>query len=766
MLIARRRELPLAVIFVSLVWLVASLMHVYRNCAGKRIPHKPSGSLVFESLNHVLRGVTLALFVVASSRSSRMLPGAVASGYIFLLGLLRILTRGDNRKVLLHQINAVAVSILAIVAASEALPLIVVGATYRPGTMTTAALVSLLVTNCFAALTPREWMHPAEDLDLPDGVKVGPTKEETCSWFDYFFSFSRVDFLLRKGWQNSITMKELEEIPWSYIPEVLRRRFAKLRAVHTYTGTTLSVMFWPQIIYCTILAALYSASMLFAPFSLFQLLEYLRAPEDAVFQPYVWLIVMFGGRMLQSMFQVAFAFTSRKLAIYVKMMLTGEVYQIALRSRELQGDFLKDPKAEDESGEEAEDTSSTGMLENLISSDIDTIMEFRILAFAAAGLPTCVIALLGLHTIIGWPAYVGLGLMLTGAPISAVLVSFSTKYEEKLKAAQDFRISLSSEYLRSIKVIKYFGWESSVVEKLKTARAGELKHLWTIDMFFFGAMELAFLLPILAMLLVFGLYVGVEKRELTASVAYTTIILLSMVRDKLGMFAGVVMQLPRLLVSLQRFNRFFAAATDIETYPQGNVRLEKATFRRSPTADFHLNDISIDFVHNGLNTVTGISGSGKTTLLLALLGETVKEAGSVTRQQNVGFASQSSWLQALTIRENILFNSPMNEERYRKVVEACCLDVDFNELPKGDETKIGENGTSLSGTLTVRINGYLANAVYKVANVPESRLLGQCTPMRRYCSSMIFSLHWIPRPQRASGIMHFAPTCLRTALSF
>jgi ABC-type multidrug transport system fused ATPase/permease subunit len=593
----------------------------------------------------------------------------------------------------------VAFCTLVLSAFADVLPLVAIRTTFHPQTMTIAALVSLFCLNYVAAKTPREWMPPTQDLNLPEGITVGPTVGETCSWLDYYATFSRVDRLFRKGWKDSLTMKELDDIPWSYIPEVLRRRFSDLRTKHVRTGKTLVIMLWPKLVFVTAAAILLFMAELIAPFCLYQLLEYLRAPEEATLQPYLWLVVMFSGRMLHGLIQQTFAFTSRKIAIYVKLMLTGDVYQTALQSRELEGSFLKNPEEQDDDddGKEGPEGSSTGMLENLISSDVDTIMNFRMFLWAVSSVPSAVIAVCGLYSIVGWPCFIGLLVMVSSTPVATFLMTYVTKYEEKLKTAQDARISLASEYLRSIKVIKYFGWEDSVVDKICKARDTEQKHLWTVDMLYIGTMEMAYLFPILSLLIVFGLYVGVEKLPLTAPVAYTTITLLATVRDNLAILASVSMNLPKALVSLKRFDRFFAAATPLDIYPHGPARIDNATFRRTETADFRLYNISIDFIQNGLTVIKGISGSGKTSLLLALLGETVKESGTVTRQRDAAFVSQSSWLQALTVRENIIFNSPNDDERYRKVVEACCLDVDFEELQNGDETNIGENGTALSG---------------------------------------------------------------------
>ena len=42
--------------------------------------------------------------------------------------------------------------------------------------------------------------------------------------------------------------------------------------------------------------------------------------------------------------------------------------------------------------------------------------------------------------------------------------------------------------------------------------------------------------------------------------------------------------------------------------------------------------------------------------------------------------------------ENILFNLPYLEERYRRTLEVCALDNDLKILEDGDESEIGERG--------------------------------------------------------------------------
>ena len=125
---------------------------------------------------------------------------------------------------------------------------------------------------------------------------------------------------------------------------------------------------------------------------------------------------------------------------------------------------------------------------------------------------------------------------------------------------------------------------------------------------------------------------------------------------------------------------------------------------------------------------------------MALLGEMTKLEGELVLAKNpykvdgngfmhcLSYAAQSPWLQHLSIKDNILFGSPLDEDRYEQVVDACALRADLDMLEDGDATEIGARGVSLSGgqkarydvlrlglrhgLLTRRLSVALARAVY------------------------------------------------------
>lgn len=55
----------------------------------------------------------------------------------------------------------------------------------------------------------------------------------------------------------------------------------------------------------------------------------------------------------------------------------------------------------------------------------------------------------------------------------------------------------------------------------------------------------------------------------------------------------------------------------------------------------------------------------------------------------ISYAAQAPWLRHQSIKENILFGYPYDEERYKAVVECCPLNPDLEMLEDGDATEIG-----------------------------------------------------------------------------
>lgn len=130
---------------------------------------------------------------------------------------------------------------------------------------------------------------------------------------------------------------------------------------------------------------------------------------------------------------------------------------------------------------------------------------------------------------------------------------------------------------------------------------------------------------------------------------------------------------------------------------------------------FHISDLDLTISRNELLAVVGPVGSGKTSLLAALAGDMRITSGKIYQGAKMGYCPQLAYIQNATVRENILFGLPYNASWYDQVVSACALLPDFDMLPQGDQTEVGERGITLSGGQKQRLN--IARAIYFGADI-------------------------------------------------
>lgn len=133
-------------------------------------------------------------------------------------------------------------------------------------------------------------------------------------------------------------------------------------------------------------------------------------------------------------------------------------------------------------------------------------------------------------------------------------------------------------------------------------------------------------------------------------------------------------------------------------------------------SDFIMAPLNLAIKRGELCAIIGPVGSGKSSLLLGAIGEMRKVSGDVTwGSQRIAYCSQSAWIQNATLRDNILFGQPFDEDRYWECVERAELVADLAMLQNGDLTEIGERGVTLSGGQKQRVN--IARALYYDADV-------------------------------------------------
>lgn len=130
---------------------------------------------------------------------------------------------------------------------------------------------------------------------------------------------------------------------------------------------------------------------------------------------------------------------------------------------------------------------------------------------------------------------------------------------------------------------------------------------------------------------------------------------------------------------------------------------------------FELSNLKFQVPKGSFVAVIGRVGSGKSSLLQALIGEMRRTRGEAVFSSSIAYVPQTAWIMNATLRENIVFGREPDDEFFREIIQACCLEHDLETLPNGEDTEIGEKGINLSGGQKARVS--LARAAYSGADI-------------------------------------------------
>ena len=406
-----------------------------------------------------------------------------------------------------------------------------------------------------------------------------------------------------------------------------------------------------------------------------------------------------------------------------------------------------EPSKTSEETQKTDSQVNTGTIMNLMSVDASKVSE--VCAYLHFLLPTIpvqlIIAVTLLYRLLGYSSIAGMAVMVIVLPVNYWVASKFNTISQAIMRATDARIHSTNEVLQNIRIIKYFAWERRFGDIVNEKRAIELQRIRNRFILWIGATVIWSGVPLVITAVSFFMYTMVEKKTLLPSVAFTALSLFNLLRNPLDRLADMVAHVQEAYVSVCRVEEFlnedetekFIQLSEGPQYENEQVVLgfDRATFtwagndaqdEDQPQA-FRMIDLDVRFKVGCLNIVAGPTGSGKTSLLMALLGEMTLLHGKVhfpggqCREdlapdpesgliEGVAYCSQQAWLVNDTIKQNILFSSPWNKERYDNVVEACALRRDLAVLVSGDSTLVGEKGIVVSGGQKQRIS--LARALY------------------------------------------------------
>ena len=325
---------------------------------------------------------------------------------------------------------------------------------------------------------------------------------------------------------------------------------------------------------------------------------------------------------------------------------------------------------------------------------------------------------------------------------------YNTK--EMLKK-KDKRMRLTTHTFHIIKILKLFGWEDEFRENIDKKRNDELINikniLYLTALRTFVNSNLSLLTSLASIGGYTYFYGAMEVKTLFSSTK-----LVKEVAVPLVDIPQFITDLNSLKISLRRIQNFLVVK-DIDTTKaekiEKNINImlnDSEEVNNNSAIDFKkcdfgikgeevitkdeykkiadkvlLKEIDLTINKGELVTIIGETGSGKTCLInsilrnLELINENSPDKKYYICSNKISYACQDPWIMNGTIRENIIFYDKFDKDRYNKVVNACQLDKDFENLKHGDQTEIGSTGNNISGGQRARIA--LARAIYKDAGI-------------------------------------------------
>ncbi|KAI0322566.1 hypothetical protein OF83DRAFT_1161116 [Amylostereum chailletii] len=642
--------------------------------------------------------------------------------------------------------------------------------------------------------TPREYVP----FDSKNPMPV-PNPDQTAPLLSLAFLNTLDPLIFKANRTTTITHEDLPPLPdYDEAKNLVATSFEHL---DTYEGAPTRHLFWG-------LAVIFSETFpppvignFMGPIGVNRLLTYLETNgENAVVRPWVWVITLFLDPLIGTLGVQWYMYLTTVTLVRVEALVTQLVFEHSLRIRptadsggrtvldsrseagtEVTGEAsstdrrssgsetLADPNT---AGDQSDSTNLIGRINNLISTDLANIANGKdFLMFGASTSHPSVCQQMRLRRIQcgmrhsrscfqsgfsmrfsggGFSAFVGMAAMVILFPAPGYLGRLMYGVQERTMKQTDARVQIVTETMNVLRMVKLFGWESKIDEKVAKTRDEELKGV--------RQRRLLGVLNSICNWLTTCRQTMIMKQELTPSKVFSSMAVFDFLR---GQMQNTFYFIPSIIQGMSRTSKFAIAKVSLDRvteFLQKTEVLDKYSGEGvdgSPSSVIRASVVGSDvigfssasftwqndvpssgvitpsrrtfmlrvpnevlFEENRINLIVGPTGSGKTSLLMALLDEmhyipmNPHSWYSLPREKGIAYAAQESWVQNETIRDNILFGAPLDEARYKKVIHQCALSEDLALFNAGDMTEVGEKGLTLR---YARVT--LARAVYSSAQV-------------------------------------------------
>ncbi|XP_050276334.1 putative ABC transporter C family member 15 [Quercus robur] len=536
-------------------------------------------------------------------------------------------------------------------------------------------------------------------------TNAGIWSQLTFQWLNPIFKRGRVQ-KLELPHIPSIPQSETADIASLLLEESLRKQ--KFEAL--VLPKSIAYAIWKSLVMNATFAGINTIASYTGPLLITNFVNFLLVKEDNSSTHYglILAFIFFFAKTVESLTQRQWYFGAQRIGIQLRAALIVLIYKKSLFTKYV---------------------VSNGKIINLINVDAERIGDFCWYIHGVWLLPVQVIlALIILYRNLGAaPSIAALFATVLVMVCNTPLANMQERLHSKIMEAKDSRIKVTSETLKSMRVLKLHSWEPSFLKKLLHLR--ETEKSW-LKKYLYSCSAVAFLFwasPTFVSVVTFGVCI-VLKTPLTTGTVLSALATFRILQEPIYNLPELISMIAQTKVSIDRIQDFIGEEDQKKlihdhTSNSLNIAIEIDIGEYAwETSEEKLRRPTIKFLEKmkimkGYKVaVCGPVGSGKSSLISSILGEIPRiSGGGIAVYGRKAYVPQTAWIQTGTIRENVLFGKEMNKAYYEDVLEACALNQDIKIWQDRDLSVVGERGMNLSGGQKQRIQ--LARAVYSDADV-------------------------------------------------
>ncbi|XP_029344396.1 multidrug resistance-associated protein 1 isoform X2 [Acyrthosiphon pisum] len=564
-----------------------------------------------------------------------------------------------------------------------------------------ASFPSKVLFSWFDSFAWSGYKRPIEFKDLWN-MNYDDSSQEVLSVFDKYWERSLIKAKLKVS-KNIASVKNKPDV------SIIELSPAKYTLKNQYKVSILPVLcksFGSTFLFGSFLRLIVDCLIFVSPQVLKYLISFVGNSTEPLWRGYFYIFLLMMTAMLQTLIFTQHFHRMYLVGMRVRTALTSAIYRKALRISNT-----------------ARKSFTTGEIVNLMAVDAHRLIDLiPFLNFIWSAPFQICLAMYFLWQLLGPSVLAGLFVMIVLIPINAAVANKLMKLQVKQMTNKDQRLKLMNEILSGIKVLKLYAWEPCFEQKVLDIRGKEINVLRSAVYFNAATSFIWTCAPLLVSLLTYAVYLSDDSHILDAETAFVSLSLFYLLRYPLSLLPMVVSNLVQTSVSIKRINNFMNAE-ELDPYSvthdsdeKDSIVIENGVFTWGDPSDAPtLSNINLRVSTGKLVAVVGTVGSGKSSLVSAFLGEMEKVSGRANTKGSIAYVPQQAWIQNTSLKNNILFGQTFDDRVYKIVTDACALKADFQMLPAGDDTEIGEKGINLSGGQKQRVS--LARAVYKESDI-------------------------------------------------